>query len=101
MNWNQTLFPSQETAPISSLFSGAVSYSLLSWPQDSWGYSLAKEGAKREPDRAKHKKISRHQLRCSEGTFYGAAGVVGSTTACFLTNTTPSARNEVAARFFY
>jgi len=44
---------------------------LLVWPQDSWGYSLAKEGAKREPDRAKHKEMPAPSIRCSEGTFYG------------------------------
>src|SRR5437870_11200850 len=33
--------------------------------------SLAKEGAKREPDRAKHKEMPAPSIECSEGTFYG------------------------------
>src|SRR5207237_1798918 len=46
--------------------------------------SLAKEGATREPDRAKHKEMPRHQSDVPKAPFIGADGVVGSRTAHFI-----------------
>src|SRR5438105_13939079 len=63
---------SHETAPVSPLFSSAqFLVCFCADQQDSSGYSLAKEGAKREPDRAKHKEMPAPSIRCSERTFYG------------------------------
>src|SRR5262249_423977 len=40
--------------------------------------SLVKEGAKREPDRAKHKEMPRHQSDVPKAPFIGADGVARS-----------------------
>ena len=40
--------------------------------------SLAKEGAKREPDRAKHQEMLRPLRKCCAASLAGADGVVGS-----------------------
>jgi hypothetical protein len=61
---------------------------------------LAKEGAKREPDRAKNKEMPRHQKKWAP-SFEGAAGVVCSTTDNrWFEPTTPSAPAKEAARHF-
>ena len=66
--------------------------------KDSQLPSSDEEGAKREPDRAKHKEMLRHQEN-GPLRFEGAAGVVCSTTddRCFEP-TTPSAPAKEATR---
>src|SRR5438876_10109339 len=62
--------------------------------------SLDKEGAKREPDRAKHQEMLRHQEN-GPLPYEGAAGVVRSTTDnWWLEPTTPSAPAKQASRHF-
>jgi len=63
--------------------------------------SLAREGAKREPDRAKHKEMLRPTRKCREASLAGADGVVGSSLRLSVVEqTTPAAPSEERDHFF-
>src|SRR5438105_4473477 len=53
--------------------------------------SLAKEGAKREPDRAKHQEMLRPSKECCAASLAGADGVVGSSHRLSVVEQTPPA----------
>src|SRR5437867_2582240 len=61
---------------------------------------LAKEGAKREPDRAKHQEMLRPLRKCCAASLAGADGVVGSShRLSVVEQTTPAAPSKEGAHF--
>src|SRR5438132_8089490 len=62
--------------------------------------SLAKEGAKREPDRAKHQEMLRPLRKCCAASLAGADGVVGSShRLSVVEQTTPAAPSKEGVHF--